>query len=69
MKKLQASYNNNANKIVKQAKQEKGVIKNLNFLINLAMATSNTKPVPEEPKNFTKALNHPNGNSCTKWQK
>ena len=33
MKKLQALYNNNANKIIKQAAQEKGTIKNLNFLI------------------------------------
>ena len=35
MKKLQASYNNDANKIVKQATQKKNAIENLNFVINL----------------------------------
>ena len=68
MKKLQALYNCNANKIIKQAINETGPIENLNFLINLAMVTTDTKPVPEEPKTFTKAWNHPNVNSCTKWQ-
>ena len=68
MKKLQASYNDNANKIVKQAMNENRAIKNLNFLINLSLVTTNTKPVPEEPKTFTKAWNHPNPNSCAKWQ-
>ena len=55
MKKLQALYNDDANKIVEQATQEKSAIENLNFLINLAMVTTDTKPVPEEPKTFTKA--------------
>ena len=32
MKKLQASYNNHSNKIVKQATKEKSAIENLNFL-------------------------------------
>ena len=68
MKKLQASYNNDANKIVEQASQEKNVIKNLNCLINLDMVTNNTKPEPDEPKTFTKTSNHPNANSCAKWQ-
>ena len=67
MKKLQASCDDDANKIIKQATQEKSPIKNLNFLIDLAMVTINTKPIPEEPKTFTKAWNHPNMNSCTKW--
>ena len=68
MKKLQASYNDNASKIIEQATKEKSAIKNSNFLINLAMVTGNTKPVPEEPKTFTEAWNHPNANFCTKWQ-
>ena len=48
MKNLQASYNDDANKIIKGAMQDK-VVKNLNFLIDLAMVTTNTMPVPEEP--------------------
>ena len=44
MKKLQALYNDNANKIVKQATWEKGAIENLNFLINMAMVSNNFKP-------------------------
>ena len=68
MKKLQASYNADANKIVEHATQEKSDIENLNFLVDLAMATSCTKPVPEEPKTFAKAWNHPNVNPCAKWQ-
>ena len=67
MKKLKALYNNNANKNVKQATQEKSVVKNLNFLINLAMATNDTTPVLEEPKTFSKASDHPNANSCAEW--
>ena len=61
MKKLQASYNYNANKIVKQA-----AIKKLKFLINLAIVTKDTKPVSEEPKTFSKAWNHPNAGSHKK---
>ena len=37
MKKLQALYNNDANKIIKQATKEKSTIKNLNFFIDLAI--------------------------------
>ena len=55
MKKLQALYNDNANKIVKQATNVKSAIKNLNFLIDLSMVTTDTKCVPEEPKSFTQA--------------
>ena len=40
MKKLQALYNEDANKIIKEATQNKNAIKNLNFLIDLAMVTS-----------------------------
>ena len=62
-------YNDDANKIDKQATQEKSAIKNLNFLINLAMVTSDTKPLPEEPKTFTEAWNHTNAYSSAKWRK
>ena len=68
MKKLQALYNDDANKIVKQTTQEKSSIKNLDFLIDLAMVTTGTKPAPEEPKIFTKTRNHPSANSHAKWQ-
>ena len=68
MKKLQSSYHDDANKIVKQAMNEKSAIENLNFLIDLSMGTTDTEPVPEEPKTFTEAWNHPNPNSCAKWQ-
>ena len=53
-------YNDDANKIVKQAMQEKNAIKNINFLINLAMVTNDTKPAPEEPQTFNEAWSHPN---------
>ena len=59
MKKLQASYNNDANKIIKQATKEKGAIENLNFLINVAMVSNGIKPTMEEPQTFNKAWNHP----------
>ena len=52
---------------MKQATQEKNAIENLHFLIDLAMVTTDTKPLPKEPKTFTEAWNHPNANSCTKW--
>ena len=35
IKKLQALYNDDANKIIKKVTKEKSAIKNLNFLINL----------------------------------
>ena len=69
MKKLQASYNDNANKIIKQAMQEKNAIENLNVLINLAMVASNTKPTPEEPQTFNEAWNNPNEDSCKNVKK
>ena len=67
MKKLQALYNEDANKIIKKATQDKA-IENLNFLINLAMVITDTMPASEEPMTFAKAWNHPNANSCAKWQ-
>ena len=60
MKKLQASYNNNANKIVKQAAQEKNTNKNSIFLIDLAIVASDNKPSLDEPQMFKDAWNHPN---------
>ena len=68
MKKFQASYNDDANKIIEQATKEKSAIKNLNFLIDLVLVNTDTKPVPKKPKTFTKARNHPNANSHMKWQ-
>ena len=69
MKKLKASYNDDANKIIEQATDEKSAIRNLNFLINLSILTTDIEPLSEEPKTFTEAWNHPNPNSCTKCEK
>ena len=68
MKKLHALYNEDANKIIKEATQDKA-IKNLNFLINLAMVALYAKPVPEEPMTFAKTWNHPNANSMQNGKK
>ena len=65
MKKLQALYNDDANKIIEEATQDKAMEK-LNFLISLAMVTTVTMPVPEEPTTFVEASNHPNANSHAK---
>ena len=65
--KLQALYNDGANKIIKEVMQVK-VSKNLNFLIVLAMVTTETMPVPEEPVSFNEAWNHSNATSSEKWQ-
>ena len=66
MKKLQASYNDNANKMIKQATKEKSAINNLNFLIDLAMVSNDVKPTLEEPQTFNEAQNHPIQESCIK---
>ena len=47
---------------------KKKAIKHLNFLINLAMVAKNTKQRIEEPQTLHKAWNHPNEDSCKKWQ-
>ena len=65
MKKLQALYNDGANKIIKEATQGKAT-KNLNFLIELTMVTTDNMPAPEEHATFNKAWNHPNANSQEK---
>ena len=50
VKKLQALYRYDANKIIKQATEEKGTIENLDFLINLSMVSNNVKPKLDEPQ-------------------
>ena len=55
------------NKIMKEAMQVK-FSKNLNFLIGLAMVTTNTMLVPEESVSFNEAWNHPSATSWEKWQ-
>ena len=67
MKKMQALYNSDANKIVKEAAQEKSANKSLIFLIDLAMVASNTKPTEDEAQTFNRAWSNPNLESCRKW--
>ena len=43
---------------IKEAAQEKSANENLNFLINLATVSSNTKPTEDEPWKFNEAWNH-----------
>ena len=54
MKKLQASFNDDANKIIKEGTHVK-TTENLNFLIDLAMITTESVSVPEEPTSFHEA--------------
>ena len=68
MKKLQALYTKNANKIIEQATKEKSAIKNLNFLIDLVMVFSNIEPALDKPQTLNEAWNHPNKKSWRKWQ-
>ena len=68
IKKLQTSYNDNADTIVKQAVQEKSAIKNSNFLIDVAMVSYDTKQTLKESQMFNKAWNHPKKDSLRKWQ-
>ena len=61
MKKFQASYNNDANKIIKKVAQEKSEKENLFFLLDLAtiaMVTEDTKPTKDEPQTFNDVWNH-----------
>ena len=64
---LQALYSNDTNEIVVQASEEKSTNENLNFLIDLAMVASDTKPSLDKPQMFNKAWNHPNKESQRKW--
>ena len=68
MEKLQASYNDETKKLIKEATQEKAN-ENLNFLIDLAMVTKDTMPIPEKPTAFAEAWNHPNANSFKNGEK
>ena len=52
MKIFQALYNEDSNKLVEQAEQERATRGNLSFLIDLAtiaMVTEDTKPIDDEP--------------------
>ena len=66
MKTLQALYNNDANKIVEEAAQEKNVKENSTFLIDLAMVAGDTKPTEDEPQMFSETWNHKNPESQRK---
>ena len=59
MKKLQALFNDDANKIIEESIDVK-TSENLNFFIDLAMITTESVSVPEEPTSFNKAWNHAN---------
>ena len=67
MKKLQASYNEDATKIIEEGTNVK-TTENLNFLIDLAMITTKSLPVPEEPTSFNEAWNHPDITCREKWR-
>ena len=67
MKKLQASYNDDANKIIKEGTNVK-TSENLIFLIDLAMITTQSVSIPEESASFNKAWNHPDITCQEKWQ-
>ena len=63
MKELQALNNNDSNKIVLEAAQEKSANEILNFLIDITMVASNTKSTKDEPYMFNEAWNHPHDES------
>ena len=67
MKKLQASYNDDANKIIKESTDVK-TSENLNFLIDLSMISTKSISVPEEPTSFNEAWNHPDITCREKWR-
>ena len=67
IKKLQASYNDDANKIIEEGNHVK-TTQNLNFLINLAMVTTESVSIPEEPASFNEAWNHPDVTCQEKWR-
>ena len=69
MKKLQASYNEATNIIVKGEAQEKKCKTKFEFLMDLAifaMVEEDTKPTKDKPHTFSKAWNHPNVESQRK---
>ena len=60
-------YNDDGNKIIEEATQDKSVGK-LNFLINLTIATTDIMPVPEETTSFAIAWSNSNSKSHAKVQ-
>ena len=48
--------------------QEQYMIENLNFLVDLAMVSNDTRPTLKYLQMFNKAWNLPNEDSCKKWQ-
>ena len=60
MKNLQASYNEDSNKIVKKAKHKKGAIENLNFTIDLATFAilADDKVTTKKPMTINESWNH-----------
>ena len=66
MKKIQASYNDDDNKILEEGTHVK-TTENLNFLIDLAMITTESVSVPEETTSFNEAWNHPDITCWEKW--
>ena len=62
---MKALYNDDANKIITQTIQEKGINKSFIFLIDLAMVASNNIPSLDESQMFNKAWNHSNEDERT----
>ena len=62
-KQLQALYNDDANKIVEQAAQEKSANEKLNFFIDQAMVASDTKSSLDKLQMFSEAWNCQNKES------
>ena len=63
IKKLQAVYNEDANKLIKQVAQEKFAKQNLIILIafaTIAMVTEDKISTKDEPQTFNEAWNHAN---------
>ena len=60
MKKFQALYNEDANKIVKQ-------VSFIDFT-TIVMVAEDTKSIEDEPKTFKEALNHAKLESLRKWK-
>ena len=59
MKNLQFLYNEDVNKIMELAAQERAIKENLFFLIDLAtitMVTEDPKPMEDEPQMFNETL-------------
>ena len=68
MKKLQASYSDDAKNVVEKVAQEKSAKENLKFMIDLAMVAEVTKPTEDEPQPIIKAWDYSNSKSRQKLQ-